>query len=356
MEILLSRDSFRESVFNRDKHKCVICKDPAQDAHHILDRKLFEDGGYYLNNGASLCGPCHIKAETGVITCSEIREAAGIKVVVLPPGFDPNLDYDKWGESDDDLLSRKYGRTYHYPFSPGTTSDDRINHVFISHLQRIKKVVHTEKLDGENTCISKLGVFARSHAAPTIHKWADYLKIKWSILKHDLGDLEVFGENCYAIHSIKYVNMRDHFFVFGIRVKDTWLSWEETKFYAELMDLQMVPEIKYVSPYNQSTMWFKGYEEDILEITKQPSVFKSYDNQDFQKEPRIITPCTMEGIVTRNVEEYKVRDFKTNVFKYVRKGHVTTDEHWSRNPKRATLAFERGGKDFIFDKDKNILK
>ncbi|NHX34665.1 2'-5' RNA ligase, partial [Escherichia coli] len=25
------------------------------------------------------------------------------------------------------MQSRKYGRTYHYPFSPGTTSDDRIN-------------------------------------------------------------------------------------------------------------------------------------------------------------------------------------------------------------------------------------
>ncbi|MCD4642002.1 2'-5' RNA ligase, partial [Proteus mirabilis] len=23
--------------------------------------------------------------------------------------------------------SKKYDRTYHYPFSPGTTSDDRIN-------------------------------------------------------------------------------------------------------------------------------------------------------------------------------------------------------------------------------------
>lgn len=23
-------------------------------------------------------------------------------------------------------ISQKYGRTYHYPFSPGTTSDDRI--------------------------------------------------------------------------------------------------------------------------------------------------------------------------------------------------------------------------------------
>lgn len=28
------------------------------------------------------------------------------------------------------MISEKYGRTYHYPFSPGTTSDDRINHTY----------------------------------------------------------------------------------------------------------------------------------------------------------------------------------------------------------------------------------
>ena len=32
------------------------------------------------------------------------------------------------------MLSEKYGRTYHYPFSPGTTSDDRINHTQIRSL------------------------------------------------------------------------------------------------------------------------------------------------------------------------------------------------------------------------------
>ena len=48
------------------------------------------------------------------------------------------------------MISEKYGRTYHYPFSPGTTSDDRINHTYWEDIQRIKTLVHTEKLDGEN--------------------------------------------------------------------------------------------------------------------------------------------------------------------------------------------------------------
>ena len=36
------------------------------------------------------------------------------------------------------MISEKYGRTYHYPFSPGTTSDDRINQTYWEDIQRIK--------------------------------------------------------------------------------------------------------------------------------------------------------------------------------------------------------------------------
>lgn len=44
--ILLSRDAFREAVFTRDNHKCVICGKEAQDAHHnhIMERRSNELG------------------------------------------------------------------------------------------------------------------------------------------------------------------------------------------------------------------------------------------------------------------------------------------------------------------------
>ena len=226
-------------------------------------------------------------------------------------------------------VSRKYGRTYHYPFSPGTTSDDRINHSFWNDIQKITSVVHTEKLDGENTCLNQYGVFARSHAVPTRHPWANYLKEKWSWLKRDLGDLEVFGENLYAIHSIEYPNLEDHFFVFGIREKDQWLSWEETEFYANLMDFKTVPVIGKEKPEDK-----QAYEEKIIEFTNQSSAFGSIDVATQQ-------PSKMEGIVTRNSYNFEVETFKYNVFKYVRKNHVKTDQHWSRNWKRATLKWEK---------------
>lgn len=228
-------------------------------------------------------------------------------------------------------LSKKYGRTYHYPFSPGTTSDDRINHNYWQDLKEIDKVIHTEKLDGENTCLNQYGVFARSHAAPTIHPWTNYLKERWSSFKHDLGEVEIFGENIYAVHSIRYPVIEHHFYVFGVRVLDTWLSWEEVQFYASLLDFPTVPVIaeETIDINNK-----EAFKEQVLSIVKKPSAFQSYD---------VISeaPCSMEGIVTRNLEAYKVANFKQNVFKYVRKDHVKTDQHWSKKWKRAPLKWEQ---------------
>lgn len=226
-------------------------------------------------------------------------------------------------------LSRKYGRTFHYPFSPGTTNDDRINHQYWENVTAIEKIVHTEKLDGENTCLNQYGVFARSHAAPTIHPWANYLKERWHLIKNDLGDLEIFGENLYAIHSIQYTKLEHHFYVFGVRVLDQWLSWEEVQFYAALLDFPTVPELKIIEPRGQSI-----FEKTALAIVKQPSNFGSFDVHTQES-------CRMEGIVSRNIVAYSVSDFKKNVFKYVRKDHVKTDEHWTRNWKRAPLKWEK---------------
>ena len=226
-------------------------------------------------------------------------------------------------------LSKKYGRTYHYPFSPGTTNDDRINPNYWADIQQIDTIVHTEKLDGENSCLNQYGVFARSHTAPTIHPWANYLKERWQLIKKDLGDLEIFGENLYAIHSIEYPNIEQHFYVFGIRYLDTWLSWEEVQFYTALLDFPTVPTIEIVQPSEQVT-----FEATVLAIVQQESLFNSIDVHTQE-------PCSMEGIVSRNTQAYPVADFKQNVFKYVRKDHVKTDEHWTRKWRRAALKWER---------------
>jgi len=227
-------------------------------------------------------------------------------------------------------LSTKYGRTYHYPFSPGTTSDDRINYEYASDLAQIRELIHTEKLDGENNCLSRYGVFARSHAAPTTSPWTTTIRQRWELIRHDLEDLEIFGENLFAVHSIRYERLEEHFFVFAVREHDVWLSWEETQFYARLLDFPTVPELgKAVAPLHANTI-----EADIRLFANQASRLGSVDAHTGK-------PCTMEGVVSRDAGSYSTAEFPHRVFKYVRKGHVQTDEHWTRTWKRAPLARER---------------
>ena len=83
---LLLRDEFREGVFARDGYKCVFCKKTAEqtpegklDAHHIIERRLWNDGGYYLDNGATVCEEHHLLCEQTVYSVEDVREAAGIE-------------------------------------------------------------------------------------------------------------------------------------------------------------------------------------------------------------------------------------------------------------------------------------
>lgn len=232
----------------------------------------------------------------------------------------------------DMAISRKYSRTYHYPFSPGTTSDDRINHNYWDDIQQINQLIHTEKLDGENNCLSKYGVFARSHATPTESPWTRQIRERWQLIKNDLGNLEIFGENLYAVHSIEYTKLTDYYFVFAIRENDTWLSWDEVKFYANMLDLSTVPVLEIIhSPIDK-----KPFEDTIKGFAAESSIWGSRDVLE-QKE------CIREGIVSRNADSFHIDDFAKNVFKYVRKGHVKTDEHWTKNWKKAQLIWEKGG-------------
>lgn len=113
MKKLLGREDFKNEVFKRDNYKCVVpnCGQDAVDAHHILDRKLFSDGGYYINNGASLCATHHLDAEIGKFTVKEILDYCNINLdideVPIPIKFNDVVDYinllktdsiDKWGE------------------------------------------------------------------------------------------------------------------------------------------------------------------------------------------------------------------------------------------------------------------
>lgn len=214
------------------------------------------------------------------------------------------------------MANEKYGRTYHFPFSPGTTSDDKIQQNWQSILQH--QLVITEKLDGENTCLKTEGVYARSHSAPTRNPWAGNMWQIWEQVRHDLGTLEIFGENLYGLHSIEYNKLSHYFYIFAIRDGDIWLSWQEVNFYAQILDLAVVPV------YQQGFFTEQSLTDTILTGMKGTSALGD----------------TIEGFVCRNTASFHTNEFSQNVLKYVRKNHVQTDQHWTRNWKRAKLWYE----------------
>lgn len=247
--------------------------------------------------------------------------------------------------------SKKYNRTLHAQISLGTTSDDRfMPDGYIKAFAEMPGLVMTEKLDGQNNCLNKYGVFARSHASPSQLPWDKPLIDRWNLIKDSLKDLEIFGENMYGIHSVGYRKMEAFFYVFAIREGEQWLPWEEVKFYAALLDFPTVPEIPisktlkdfFIPEMNENELLEKWFTEnlgmtwiDYTNTAGQLGGFDVFSGKD-----------ASEGFVVRNIEGYKANDGDipvaknefNNLFKVVRPSHVTTDKHWTKNWKKATLS------------------
>lgn len=211
------------------------------------------------------------------------------------------------------MTAEKYPRTFHFPFSEGTTDDDRIQSQWQGILQH--ELVITEKLDGENTCLKANGVYARSHGAVNRNPWARPLWDIWDRIGHSLGDLHVFGENMYAVHSIEYAHLEHYFYIFAIRDGAQWLSWDEMAEYAQILELPLVPLIA------------RGHfdENSLRKIIAQ------------QQQTGSLLGGMSEGVVCRTAAAFPNDDFARCVLKYVRHNHVQTDEHWTRNWKKANL-------------------
>lgn len=213
------------------------------------------------------------------------------------------------------MAKSKYNRTMHLPWSPGTTSDDRIAPSVENLLE--KEIVMTEKLDGENSGWTHEGVYARSHATFTTSPWSVMVRQMHGMLKRDIEPgTFLFGENMEGIHSIEYTNLTSPYYLFGIRTSEKWLSWEEVENHAFLMDIPTVPVL------------FKGIcktAEELKRVT----------------EELVLQPSALggkrEGLVVRVANEFDDSEFSNSVMKWVRKGHVQTDEHWTRNWKRAKI-------------------
>lgn len=330
---LLSRSDWREVVFDRDQKRCVICGKEAIDAHHIIERKLWPDEGYYLDNGVSLCAECHLRAEKTEVSCNRLRVAAKIQKTHLPPQFSPEDKIDKWGNYlssygvkypgelfyeeqvqkvlapilDTFVLKFKHPRTPHLPWSLGASADD-IELVDLSSFKD-REVVVSEKLDGESTTIGRTKEGYYSHARSLdsgYHPTRAYVRkltgrIGWEL---PLG-WRVSGENLYAEHAIHYNSLLDYFLVYGIaNEQNIYLSWDEMQEWCGLLNLQSVP-----------LLWRGVWDEEAIK-----ACFSG----------KSLCGGEQEGYVVRLSERIPYRMWGQDVAKFVRKGHVAGNEHWTK--------------------------
>ena len=110
----------------------------------------------------------------------------------------------------------KYPRTLHLPWSKGTTNDDKIA-TSINSLLNVPIVI-SEKLDGSNASLEANGCFARTHAGAPTHASFDGLKALHATVKRNIPKgIQIFGEWCYALHSIAYTALPGYFLLFNVR-------------------------------------------------------------------------------------------------------------------------------------------
>jgi|SRR6185436_16960305 len=326
---LLTRDEYREAVFARGKHRCVICGTPAVDAHHIVERKLWSDGGYYFGNGAAVCEVHHLQAESTELSCDDLRARCGITHAHLPDHLCSDEVVDKWGNPilpsglrlrgelfEDEGAQRalapvlhlftsrvKYPRTYHLPWSPGAQSDDRVL-ADAGAAFGVAEVVVTAKMDGECTTLYRDHLHARSLEYEA-HPSRDRVRALHGAIAHEIPDgWRLCGENLYAVHSIAYAALPAHFLLFSIwNAQNECLPWDDTVLWARLLGLSVVPVL------HRGTWDERGVR--ALDLVSES-----------------LHGGSREGYVVRLAAGFHYRAFRRSVAKFVRRDHVQTDAHW----------------------------
>jgi hypothetical protein len=163
------------------------------------------------------------------------------------------------------------------------------------------EVVVTKKMDGENTTMYSDHIHARS--LDSLHhpsrNWVKnfHNQIGYLIPEH----WRVCVENLYAKHSIGYDDLPSYALGFSVwNERNVCLNWDETLEWFELLGITPV-ETLYRGPFDA---------EKIKALWKDMSWEKD------------------EGYIVRTVSEFPFSDFRKNVAKFVRKGHVQTIKHW----------------------------
>lgn len=314
-------------INERDGGCCVYCGSPTQVFGHLMDERLWDGGGWFADNMVSLCTACSILANNTMISPCELREAAGIPTVYLPDHLVETGTYDKYGNETHKSGARfkgdlfdcldvqeallaggflnkfservRFPRTYHFEFSPGKTSDDKV--VWDLSFFEGKEVVVSEKNDGESASLYRKYCHARSLDSAN-HPSRDWLKGFWGAIAHEIPEgFRICGENMFARHSIAYENLPSYLLGFHVwDDKNYCLGIDDTLEYFELLGITPVRTL-YRGVFDLKAI--RALEAEM----------------DFNK-------C--EGYVVRLANAFHYRDYRRAVAKFVRPNHVETTQHW----------------------------
>ncbi len=196
-------------------------------------------------------------------------------------------------------MRHKYPRTFHVPFSPGATSDDKVLGS-LAHFEG-RRVVVTEKMDGECTTLYADGFHARSIDSRH-HPSRDWLaRFHASIGFNIPPGWRVCGENVYARHSLAYTALDSFFLGFSVWDADNRaLGWSDTEEMFELLGVTGVPVL------------YRG----------------DFDEAELRRLVAQLDLSKQEGLVVRLEGSFGYEDFSRSVAKWVRPAHVQTGEHW----------------------------
>lgn len=355
-----NRSQFRENCFERDSQTCIVpwCSRDALDAHHIIERSEWNNGGYIENNGASVCSPHHKAAEKNLIPPQAFWFWLGIDEPVTPEGMSYNVD--KWGDKFDTPPWEEYRDRIKYPstrhllplywYDKETTAKERIENddTGVDSIENFVGIplVITQKIDGGNCMLVNdvdNPVRARNGSKPedTMRPLYRDGGLYWQQeVNQKLPErLQVFGEWVYAKHSIHYGcdcddeckdvgpslsdltgidDERSYFQIFGVYDKkfNLWLSWPEVETVSDKLGFPTTPVI-----YSEDS-------EDDATFTD-----ASVAREELINYAREVIDDGGEGIVIRSKYPYHFSQFSLRVGKYVRENHVNSDEHWKFNKK-----------------------
>ena len=165
----------------------------------------------------------------------------------------------------------------------------------------------TLKLDGSSTSIYHGGHLHGRRVTSYEVPEADRIKALAAEIGWDLpAGLRLVGENVTTAHTIHYTHLRPHprwFF----QLTSVWrggecLPWSETLEWAELLGLP-TPPVLYHGPWN-------------------PEVIRGLYREDFEGDE-------MEGYVVRPAGSFSLREYRSQVGKFVREGfHTPATHNW----------------------------